>query len=407
MDEHEALRLMVLFDTCVTVVSCTLIEVPRLECLAACGLRSLSPASPSIGLSSYRTFRTPLLFVVFRLRYLCEATMLLVAAHSVHAITGVDVSQAVSESTWKCLMSPGGQGPVEFAIVRVYQSGGHADPNGASTIKAARAAGVKHVDGYIFPCFSCGDAAGQVKATVTALSGAEYGMLWYDIEIYKWSSDKAANQEFIKAMIDEGASLCIRGGIYSSRNSWDAIVGSSWTYAKDAGLPIWYAHYDGLPAFSDFSSFGGWTAPAIKQYLGDKSSCGAGVDYNWYPSATPFEYQPRLPPQLPLSKQAVNVTVDAATPPVGVNGTSCGWVAYKQCDSRWAQESLGTSTSNTICKVVTRLLTYVCTAPCHHSQPKAVHTPSHDLPGGVCHVVSGHVSVDARSFTDPGCAHGA
>ena len=126
--------------------------------------------------------------------HIARLAMLLLATHSVHAITGVDVSQAVSESAWKCLMSPGGQGPVEFAIVRVYQSGGHVDPNGAATIKAARAAGVKHVDGYVFPCFSCGDAAEQVKATVAALSGAEYGMLWYDIERYKWSSDKAASK---------------------------------------------------------------------------------------------------------------------------------------------------------------------------------------------------------------------
>ena len=53
---------------------------------------------------------------------------------------GVDVSSAVDEATWKCLQSPGGQGPVEFAVVRVYRSTGTVDPSGAATIKAARAA---------------------------------------------------------------------------------------------------------------------------------------------------------------------------------------------------------------------------------------------------------------------------
>ena len=46
-----------------------------------------------------------------------------------------------------------------------------------------------------------------------------------------------------------------------------------------------YAHYDNLPSFSDFTAFGGWSTPAIKQYMGDKTSCGVGVDYNWYPDS--------------------------------------------------------------------------------------------------------------------------
>ena len=36
------------------------------------------------------------------------------------AVTGVDVSTAVSQAAWKCLQSPGGQGPIKFAMARVY-----------------------------------------------------------------------------------------------------------------------------------------------------------------------------------------------------------------------------------------------------------------------------------------------
>jgi hypothetical protein len=43
------------------------------------------------------------------------------------------------------------------------------------------------------------------------------------------------------------------------------------------------AHYDNNPSFSDFSPFGGWGQPAIKQFVGNAVVCGAGVDKNWYP----------------------------------------------------------------------------------------------------------------------------
>jgi hypothetical protein len=66
-------------------------------------------------------------------------------------------------------------------------------------------------------------------------------------------------------------------------------VGLDWTYAKDQGLPLWYAHYDNSASFSDFTAFGGWSSPAIKQYEGDKSSCGVGVDYDFMSSFTDFE----------------------------------------------------------------------------------------------------------------------
>ena len=112
--------------------------------------------------------------------------------------------------------------------------------------------------------------------------------LWfsrYDIEPYAWSSDKASNQAFIKAMVDEGISLGVNAGIYSNWNAWSEIVGTTWNYPASRGLPVWYPHYDDSKSFGDFQSFGGWSKPSIKQYLGDKTSCGVGVDYNWAPSA--------------------------------------------------------------------------------------------------------------------------
>ena len=75
------------------------------------------------------------------------------------ATTGVDVSQRTYVSNFQCLLGYG----YNFAIVRVYQSNGHPDSNGPYTINDAWSGGMAHVDGYIFPCYSCGNPAGQVS----------------------------------------------------------------------------------------------------------------------------------------------------------------------------------------------------------------------------------------------------
>ena len=138
------------------------------------------------------------------------------------AITGVDVSTALSQSTWECLMSPGGQGPVEWASVRAYCSYGDVDHNAVSSIKAARAAGISDVSAYIFPCVSCGDAAGQVKDTVNNLenNGATPDMYWYDVENYHWSTSQTSNRQFITDMIVQGKKMGVKAGIYTSYYNW-------------------------------------------------------------------------------------------------------------------------------------------------------------------------------------------
>ncbi len=82
----------------------------------------------------------------------------LAAVSTALATVGVDVSSRVSLSSWECAKKAG----YNFGVVRVYQSGGHTDPNGPATIKDAWNAGIAHVDGYIFPCYSCGNPAKQV-----------------------------------------------------------------------------------------------------------------------------------------------------------------------------------------------------------------------------------------------------
>ena len=84
---------------------------------------------------------------------------------------------------------------------------------------------------------------------------------------------------FLQSMVDEAKAKGVSVGIYSSASQWNPIMGGS---TKFKSLPLWYAHYDNSKSFSDFSSFGGWTKPAMKQYAGTSSFCSAGWDKNYY-----------------------------------------------------------------------------------------------------------------------------
>lgn len=75
-----------------------------------------------------------------------------------------------------------------------------------------------------------------------------------------------------------GAATCV--GIYTSASQWNPIACGSTALS---GHPIWYAHYDNNPSFSDWAPFGGWSRPSIKQYKDTTSICGTQIDYDWYP----------------------------------------------------------------------------------------------------------------------------
>jgi hypothetical protein len=162
---------------------------------------------------------------------------------------------------------------------------------------------MSYVDGYIFPCYKCGNPAGQMDAAINNLSGsgitfasknettapekrlgstAKFGMLWIDVEgASYWSTTTSNNVNFIQGMVNEGVKRGISIGIYSSASQWSPICGTSTAFAQ---YPLWYPHYESPanPSFSDFKSFGGWTKPAIKQYVGTTSICSASIDKNFY-----------------------------------------------------------------------------------------------------------------------------
>lgn len=72
-----------------------------------------------------------------------------------------------------------------------------------------------------------------------------------------------------------------RVGIYASTYMWNQIMGATDRCNKFMSLPLWYAHYDGVPSFTDYKPFGGWTKPTVKQYKGTTALCGASIDLNF------------------------------------------------------------------------------------------------------------------------------
>ncbi len=62
---------------------------------------------------------------------------------------------------------------------------------------------------------------------------------------------------------------------------WTSIFGTKTACPAAGAYGLWYAHYDNLPNFSDFSSFGGWSKPVMKQFAGDTTVCGLDVDKNF------------------------------------------------------------------------------------------------------------------------------
>jgi hypothetical protein len=199
---------------------------------------------------------------------------------------GIDVSDAVSQSQFACLL----QQNLSFAIVRVFRSTGQVDPNAVQTIANAHAAGVR-VDGYIFPCAKCSTSGSTQIATLMKhlnSSKSQIGTLWFDIEqagTY-WSSDHASNQRFLEDMISECNNLGVSFGVYSNWVSWPSVFGNSYAFPGTNLPPLWYPHYDGKPTYSDFKPFGGFTASAIslKQFSDKGQKCSASYDINWRPT---------------------------------------------------------------------------------------------------------------------------
>jgi len=197
---------------------------------------------------------------------------------------GVDVSGSCNG--FSCLKNDG----YNYAIVRCWRSTGTFDPYCISNIQAAQNAGMSPVDVYMFPQPTGASGASQANGLWNGLSGLSSsftGTIWIDVEQLSpyWSST-SNNQQFFNDVVSTLQAAGANVGVYTSKSQWQPIMGSS--FNAGSSLPLWYAHYDQVQSFSDWSStaignYGGWSSPSMKQYNGDLTLCGCGVDVNWAP----------------------------------------------------------------------------------------------------------------------------
>ena len=111
---------------------------------------------------------------------------------------------------------------------------------------------MSRVDVYMFPCYDCGDAEGQVSDTVSYLqsNNAKYTAFWLDIEgTQYWSTVKSNNQDFFNSLVSEAQKLGQTIGVYTSESQWNSIMGGSFTAGSK--FPLWYPHYQ-IPADPSF-----------------------------------------------------------------------------------------------------------------------------------------------------------
>lgn len=217
------------------------------------------------------------------IRTLLALLVVSAACLSADATLGFDLSYfqgQVSQSSFDCLADSG----YEFGIIQATAGTGGYNPYVASDISRGKSAGICCLDVYIFP-----DTSQSASSSMTTLinnlldDGAlTNNMVWMDIEgTQYWSSSCSSNQSWLSEAISTiesmyngcGQSTCV--GIYSSASQWDPIMCDTTEFSN---YQLWWAYYDNDPSFSDFSPFGGWSSPNIKQYKGTTNVCSTSID---------------------------------------------------------------------------------------------------------------------------------
>ncbi|HJL15154.1 MAG TPA: GH25 family lysozyme, partial [Sandaracinaceae bacterium LLY-WYZ-13_1] len=148
------------------------------------------------------------------------------------------------------------------------------------------------VDAYVYLYWD-GDMRAQVEDALRVLDEYPIGRVWLDAEEHPGGLGRAA----IGDRLDQALDACgdVPCGIYTAAWWWNPFGPND----RFADVPLWYAHYDDDPLMSTWGhqSFGGWTEPWGKQWMGDIYVCGIDVDQNTiYTAAEPTRAHPEPEP---------------------------------------------------------------------------------------------------------------
>ncbi len=190
---------------------------------------------------------------------------------------------------------------------------------------ATLVAGGMTVDVYKYLYFTSSMTT-QVQSALSIADGFPVGRLWLDLEADPGSLDVYDLIDLIQEAID--ACGAMPAGIYTGSFWRDHMQGC----AEFADLPLWTAHYDGVPTFDDWStrSFGGWVMPTAKQYMGDTTVGGNGIDVDTNIMWLNLAGAPPPPegvPAAPTSLAPDGATV--STPSVALTWSDTGATKYQ------------------------------------------------------------------------------
>jgi len=198
-------------------------------------------------------------------------------ASATHGVDIADFMGPYTVSQWQCLKNNG----IDFAIIQIWRGGYQLSDHFTIDYNHAKAAGIQYVDAYAYIANNC--RANTPDNICTSIKGALpsdfKGMLWLDVEDCTdcWTGTPADRLKFLTDVADVCEAKGITLGVYSGNGSWSQVFGSA-SFGSGAltKYPLWYAHYDNNPSFTDYSAikFGSWSNPSIKQYNGGSTICG-------------------------------------------------------------------------------------------------------------------------------------
>jgi len=215
---------------------------------------------------------------------------------------GVDVSDLCG--AWDCLAAHN----YTYAIVRIYQESNHGqvDQSGGLSLQQAARAGF-WTDAYMYVSgFDTTTGVHQASQVIAAIRNLPVGRVWIDVEGVgtSWNAgttnaQRVANQQLFQDIVTTFQAANVSCGIYTQWHQYNAFFGSSYSFAFNNNLPVWWAIYASEPhggantadghckytpttdsVTTNWHNFGRYTSGLIKQYNGDCVLCGCGFDVN-------------------------------------------------------------------------------------------------------------------------------
>ncbi|EYC00597.1 hypothetical protein Y032_0114g430 [Ancylostoma ceylanicum] len=208
------------------------------------------------------------------------------ASESASFAYALDLSVPVSTSTFQCIR----QSYYNVAFVRGYSPAGQGqfDPYACTNIQNANAAGLG-TEVYMTPQpKSSKSGAQQFDEMYGGLRNSNINVrsVWIQVTSpINWYASSTTNINILNSILSRASQYGLSIGIYTNVYDWNQITGG----ASINNAMLWYWNVYGAgptnesPAnFNDFRSFGGWTAPSVKQFGQVESVCGVTVNRDIY-----------------------------------------------------------------------------------------------------------------------------